>query len=302
MPGHVALKHSIAVTNELGECILWDDQHGHVLWTDILGKRLFNHDPRAGLLDTSEFEEELCAFALIDGSDDLLCAFKTGFALLDRISGEQRWIHRIENTHVVRLNDGRVDRQGRFWCGALINNDGNHPVDGVTGDLFRMDADGQVSKHLDGIRVANSICWSPDGKTMYFADSRVKEISAFDFDIDEGSLGNRRVLARTPEGAGPDGSVVDAEGFLWNAEWGMGRVVRYAPDGTEDAVIQLPVSHVTCLCFGGPDLTDLYVTTATAGLSGEQRVSEPEAGNVFVYATPYRGLPETRFVNRIEGI
>ena len=104
MSGQVALQRSIPVANELGECILWDDRHGHALWTDILGKRLFIHDPRADSLDIREFDEELCAFALIDGSDDLLCAFRTGFALLDRHSGDCRWLHRIENTHVVTRN------------------------------------------------------------------------------------------------------------------------------------------------------------------------------------------------------
>ena len=297
----VTLKETIPVANKLGECILWDDRRGHLLWTDILGKYLFIRDPQSGSLDVHEFDEELCAFALIDDSDDLLCAFKSGFALLDRHSGDRQWIHRIDNAHVVRLNDGRVDRQGRFWCGSLINNDGSQPVDGITAELLRMDADGKVSKHLDGIRVSNSICWSPDGTTMYFADSLVKDIWAFDFDVDNGLLSNRRVLATTPEAAAPDGSVVDAAGYLWNAEWGMGRVVRYAPDGSEDMVIQLPVSHVTCLCFGGSDLNELYVTTATAGLSDEQLASEPEAGNVFVYETSYQGLPENRFVNRIEG-
>ena len=130
---------------------------------------------------------------------------------------------------------------------------------------------------------------------MYFGDTPRRKIYAFDFDTESGTPSNRRVFATTPPGTGPDGSTVDADGYLWNAEWGQGRVVRYAPDGSEDHVIQLPVSHVTCVCFGGPDLSDLYVTTATYGLDDRQLKREPEAGNVFVFSTSVRGLPESRY-------
>lgn len=104
------------------------------------------------------------------------------------------------------------------------------------------------------------------------------------------------MFARTPGGTVPDGSTVDAEGCVWNAEWGNGRIVRYAPDGSVDTVVRLPVSHITCVAFGGPDLSDLYVTTARYGLSDEEWLEEPQAGDVFVFSTSVRGLPEARFV------
>lgn len=299
MTGQVALKHSIPVANELGECILWDDRHGQVLWTDMPGRMLHIHDPDAESTSTIEIDEDLCSFALIEDSDNLLCAFQSGFAVLDRHTGECAWLHRIDNADKLRLNDGRVDRQGRFWCGSLIDNQGKGPEGGLSGGLFCVDHDGSISNHLDGIGVSNSLCWSPDGGTMYFGDTLVKEIWAFDYDQNAGAITNRRIFARTPETCGPDGSTVDADGCIWNAEWGEGRVVRYRPDGPVDTVVQLPVSHVTCITFGGENLSDLYVTTATYGLSQEQKSAEPEAGNVFVYATPYQGLVENRFVNRI---
>lgn len=295
----ILLKRSIPVANGLGECILWDDRHDHVLWTDLPGRTLTILDPDLDSVSTITFDEDLCSFALVEDSDNLLCAFQSGFAVLDRHTGDRVWLHRIENPDKIRLNDGRVDRQGRFWCGSLIDNGGNGPDDGLSGELFRMDHDGTLTKHLDGIGVSNSLCWSPNGATMYFGDTLEKEIWAFDFDQDTGNISGQRTFARTPEPCGPDGSCVDVEGFLWNAEWGQGRVVRYRPDGAIDTVLQMPVSHITCLCFGGEDLSDLYVTTATYGLSEEQRQAEPDAGNVFVYETPYRGLPENRFVNRI---
>jgi len=290
------LKTTIDVGNGLGECILWDDRHGHVLWTDMPGKKLYIHDPDIESMHTIEFDEDLCSFALIEDSDNLLCAFKSGFAVLDRHTGERVWLHRIENPDKIRLNDGRVDRQGRFWCGSLIDNQGKGPEGGLSGELLRMDHDGAISIHHDNIGVSNSLCWSPDGATMYFGDTLRKEIWAFDFDPNAGTIANKRVFARTPEHCGPDGSFVDAAGFLWNAEWGQGRVVRYAPDGSIDVALQLPVSHITCVTFGGDDLSDLYITTATYGLKED----EAQAGDVFVFATPYRGLPENRFRNRIK--
>ena len=295
----IALKQSVPAGSGLGECILWDHRHDHVLWTDLPGKTLSIYDPDLESVSTIEFDEDLCSFAFIEDSDNLLCAFRSGFAVLDRHSGERVWLHRIDNADKIRLNDGRVDRQGRFWCGSLIDNGGRGPEAGLSGELFRMDHDGTLTKHLDSIGISNSLCWSPDGATMYFGDTLQKEIWAFDFDQDAGAISNKRVFARTPEPCGPDGSTIDAAGGLWNAEWGKGRVVRYLPDGAIDLVLHIPVSHVTCLCFGGEELSDLYVTTATYGLSEGQRRAEPDAGNVFVYDTPYRGLPENRFVNRI---
>lgn len=293
------LKMTIPVANELGECILWDDREDLLLWTDILGKTLYYYNLASDELRQQHFDEELCAFAMVEGSDELLCAFRTGFALLDRASGQHRWVHRIDNTDVVRLNDGRVDRQGRFWCGTLIDNEGSQPVDGIDGELLCMNSEGSVSSHLSGIRVSNSTCWSPDGKTMYFSDTLTQEISAFNFCTSSGTISDKRLFARAPEQGFPDGSIVDADGFLWNAEWGQGRVVRYAPNGSVDMVLQLPVSQVTCLAFGGAHLNELYITTAKCGLTEEQSEQQPEAGDVFVYETPFSGLKENRFVNHI---
>lgn len=294
------LKKTIEVANGLGECILWDDKHGHVLWTDMPGKRLYDYNESTDFFRSVEFDEDLCSFALVENSDDLLCAFQSGFAIVDRYSGDRQWLQRIDNADKMRLNDGRTDRQGRFWCGSLVDNAGAVPTDGLSGELFRFDHDGTISKHLDGIGVSNSLCWSPDGATMYFGDTLRKEIWQFDVDVEAGTIGNRRPYVKTPEPCGPDGSIVDAEGCVWNAEWGQGRVVRYTPGGKIDTVVQLPTSHVTCLAFGGEKLSDLYVTTARYGLSEERLKGEPQAGNVFVYETQFQGLAENRFVNRVD--
>ena len=291
----IRLKKSIPVANGLGECILWDTEKQLVRWTDMPGRKLYTHDPSKDRTWSLELDEDLCSFALVKNSDELLCAFQSGLALMHPESGQRQWLHRIDNPELIRLNDGRVDRQGRFWVGSLIDNEGNVPDNGIAGELLRIDADGTISKHLGGIGISNSICWSPDGRILYFADTPRKEIWRFDFDPDAGTISNQRVFAKTPQEAGPDGSVVDADGGLWNAEWGLGRVVRYAPDGRINCTIQLPVSHITCLAFAGPALSDLYVTTATYGLEEY----EDGAGDVFVFETSFRGLKEHRFVSRL---
>ena len=285
----------IPVGNGLGECILWDDAAGQALWTDIPGRRLFSHDPVSGSTKHVEFDEELCSFGLIAGSSKLVCAFRSGIAIVERTGGRRKWLYRLADADAVRLNDGRVDRQGRFWVGSMMDNEGNRLTSGNSGELYCLNATGEVCSHLKGIRISNSLCWSPEGDILYFGDSPRREIYAFDFDTQRGTLSNRRVFARTPEGTVPDGSTVDSEGFVWNAEWGGGRVVRYAPDGAVDTAVQLPVSHVTCVAFGGADLSDLYVTTARYGLSDEALREQFQAGCVFVFGTSARGVREARF-------
>lgn len=293
----VELSRVIQVANGLGECILWDDLTGSVFWTDIPGQRLYMHDPESGSTDHLQFDEDLCSFGFIEASDRLVCAFQSGIAIVDRSSGSREWIYRLSGPDTVRLNDGRVDRQGRFWVGSMVDDESSSPNNGFSGELYCLDGKGVVHSHLQGIRISNSLCWSPKGDVLYFGDSPTREIYAFDFDTRRGTLSNRRVFARTPDGTVPDGSAVDSGGFVWNAEWGRGRVVRYAPDGSVDTAVHLPVSHITCVAFGGPDLADLYVTTARYGLSDEALREQSRAGDVFVFSTSVRGLPEARFLN-----
>src|SRR5262249_50280786 len=146
------------------------------------------------------------------------------------------------------------------------------------------------------IFVPNSIAWSPDNKVMYFADTHRHLIWAYEFDLAEGTMRNERVFADCSDRPGkPDGSCVDADGCLWNAEYGGSRVGRYTPDGRIDRVVALPVANVTCCCFGGSDLDTLYISTARQRMTPEQLAREPLAGNVFACRPGVRGLPEARF-------
>ena len=296
MAMNVELKHTLEVANALGECVLWDEVRQEVLWTDLEESKLFVHDTVESVTRELQLKDLLCSFGLIAGGEHLICAFRTGIAIVERSSLDSKWLYQLPIKAGVRFNDGRVDRQGRFWVGSLVEGETDPP--GATGELYSVTPDGTVRSHFDGIRIPNSICWSPGGETMYFADTQKREIHAFAFDVESGRLGQRSLFARTPKGAFPDGSTVDAEGYLWNAEWGSGRVVRYAPDGSIEAEIDLPVSQATCVAFGGENLSTLYVTTAKVGLSEEAIEAEPQAGDVFVYETSVCGLPEARFVNR----
>lgn len=189
------------------------------------------------------------------------------------------------------LNDGRCDRAGRFWFGSKAR-DWVKPI----GALFRFDPDGSLHKLDEGIQLANGIGWSPDNRTMYFIDSQPRVIYAYDFDPAAGTVRNRRVLVRIAEEHGlPDGMTVDAEGFLWVAQWSGGRVVRYDPDGKIERVIPMPVQRPTSVAFGGRDLTTLFITSGTMRMSEAELAAEPLAGNLFALETDVQGLPEPRF-------
>jgi len=170
------------------------------------------------------------------------------------------------------------------------------PGHGPVGALYRLSPDGTCDKIEDGIQIPNALCWSPDSKVMYFADSYRKCIWAHDYDIDSGTMSNRRVFAEIPgDGGSPDGATVDAEGFLWNAQMFGGRVTRYAPDGSVDRVVELPVPQVTCCAFGGADMETLFVTTASVQMTLEEVADQPLSGALFAVDVGVRGLPEPEF-------
>jgi L-arabinonolactonase len=273
--------------NILGEGPLWSAQRRALLWTDIQGRRLWSFAPATGESRGWETPERIGSFALRrDGT--LLAAFAGRFALYDPDSGETATLHPFEpDSPTTRLNDGRCDRQGRFIAGGMDEAKPRRPISAV----WRLAAGEMPERLIPGVAVSNSLCFSPDGRTLYMADTPERVIRAYDYDPATGRLGERRDFHRLPPGPGsPDGSTVDSQGFLWNAEHGGGRVVRYAPDGTVDRVVTLPTPHATCPAFGGPDLTTLYITTASDGTQ-----DDPLAGALFAIETGIPGLPEPFF-------
>jgi len=282
----------VPVKNTLGEGILWDADAGVAWWTDIQERLLYRYSPDTRAIDRIATPERLGSFGFVRGSRKLVAAFESGLALFDPASGAVEWLARPDALRPgLRFNDGRVDRQGRFWAGTMV--EGNAPD--ITASLYCLDGRRQLHCRAGGIRISNGICWSPDSSRFYFADSPLRTIYVYDFDSATGEIANRRVFATTPEGAFPDGANVDAEGFLWSAHWGAGRVVRYAPDGSIDRAIDVPASQPTCVAFGGPGLDLLLVTTAREGLNEDTLARHPSAGDLFLYRVGVCGLSDPPF-------
>ena len=268
----------------LGECPLWDERTATFWWVDITGCRL--NSLKAGKVDSKATAEPVGSFAFRERGG-MVAAMKSGFYFLDPQSGGRKLICATDAGYPVnRLNDGRCDRAGRFWAGTMVPEHPRRPE----GTLYRLSASLECSPMRTGITVPNSLAWSPDGRTMYFADTVQKKILAFDYDASTGTPANERVFAAT-EGW-PDGSCIDAEGCLWNAEYGGWRLVRYTPQGKVDRTVALPVANPTCCCFGDPGLDTLYITTASQGSDLQK---QPLAGSILAVRPGVKGLPESRF-------
>jgi L-arabinonolactonase len=279
----------------LGEGIVWNERSGRLLWTDIESSELWSHDPQSGALERWPLPERLCSMALTSSDQRLLLGLASGLAFFDLVTAELTHICEVEpHLPTTRLNDGRVDRQGRFVFGMFNQaSDPKHPI----GGFYRLNHDLGVERlPLGDVAIANSICFSPDGRTMYYADSATREIRCCDYDPGSGQVANLRVFVHADAAPGdPDGSTIDAEGYLWSTRWGAGQVVRFAPDGSIDRVLDLPAPQPTCPAFGGPGLDVLYVTSATTGLSARQLAETSASGGVFAHMPGVRGLPEERF-------
>lgn len=278
------------VENQLGECVVWCDRSRRVLWTDILGAKLYAHDPASGTTTTWPMPEALASFALTGDDDRLLLGLASRLAFFNFSSGAITRICDVEAGLTTRLNDGRCDRQGRFVFGTFNTVEPRASI----GGYYRLGADLKLERlPLSNCAIANSICFSPDGATMYYCNSPDRVIRCCDYDPASGAISNDRVFATLEGEAGePDGSCIDADGHLWNAQWGASRVVRYAPDGSVERVIDSPALQPSCVAIGGPAMDMLYVTSARVGMS-EPAVHD---GALFsMHLDVPCGLPETRF-------
>lgn len=279
--------------NNLGESIIWDERNERLVWANIHAGEVWSWQPSASDRPrVSELSERVGAIGLRQGGG-LALALASGFAVVDHEGASPIRIAEVEpDLATTRLNDGRIDPAGRFVCGGM---DEASPQQGISA-VYSLGADDKPASLIAGVHCANSICWSPDGRIMYFTDMPTRRIDQFDYDPATGAASNRRVFADLSKEPGlADGSTVDAEGYLWNAQWGGSKVVRYAPDGSVDREIELPVSNPTCLCFGGPDLDVLFITSAWFGLDEVARAREVQAGGIFALKPGVKGLPEHRY-------
>lgn len=274
----------------LGEGPHWSEAAGLLSWVDILAPAFIVGDPATG--ERREVAlPELIGVAVPKRSGGWLAATESGIKALDADGTLTMLAAPEADRPGNRFNDGKCDRRGRFWVGSIAIN--TAPRQGA---LWRYDADGTVTQMESGVHLSNGLGWSPDDTRFYFTDSAKREIFVYDFDIETGTIENRRTFSTPTEDRGtPDGLAVDAEGYVWSAHWDGWCVIRYDPDGGIDRVVNLPVPRPTSCVFGGPDLSTLYVTTARIRLSTAQLAEAPLSGSIFAVATGVRGQRETIF-------
>jgi len=271
----------------LGESALWDPETERLHWVDIIGARIYTLDWATRATTTLELPEPVGSIALRAGGG-LVAALRHSVVFCDVDDGTVSLVHELEETLPGnRFNDGAVDPAGRFWFGSM-----DLAEKDPTGSFYCLRPDLTVSRAFGGIICSNGPAWSPDGATMYHVDSTRRLIAAYDFDLATGDVGAGRAFVTDEDRPWyPDGVTVDAEGFIWNCKWDGGRIVRYAPDGSVDRVVTVPVPRPTRCAFVGPDLDLLAVTSAFTGLADPP----PDSGKTLLLDPGVRGLPPARF-------
>jgi sugar lactone lactonase YvrE len=285
---------AVASPSLLGESPMWHPREQVLYWCDIPGKRLNRWDPKRAELSHWDFDTEPASCApQLDGS--LLLAMRDGLWRFDPRSGERAALAPPPyDPSSERFNDGKCDPQGRFWVGTI------HEPREPRAALYRW-AGGELTRQADGITTSNGLGWSPNGRTMYWSDTKAHTVYAFDFEPAGGELSNRRVFAGFPikqagqdlatYGGRPDGAAVDAEGCYWVAMFEGQRLLRLSPDGEALREVVLPVRCPTMPCFGGADLRTLYVTTSRENRPVDELAEQPVAGCVLTLAVDVPGLP-----------
>lgn len=267
--------------DRLGEGPCWSPEDKRLYWFDIQGAALNVLDAETGrhLRHALPFR---CSAAAVRVGGGLLVASERGLAHWDPERAALDLVEPITFASGFRTNDGGMDQAGAFWWSTMDDDGGRRP-----GALLCTSPDGVTRRVVEGLSIANTVAFSADGQRLYLADSALQTIFVHDPTAPEA----REAWIRTEGDIAPDGGAVDVEGFLWNAQWGGSRLVRYAPDGRIDRIVPMPVSQPTSCAFGGADLDVLYVTSAWDGLSAEARDAEPQAGGLFSFRPGIAGLP-----------
>lgn len=278
----------------LGEGTCWDSRAQCLWWLDIYAQALHRYDPSTGRTQTFATPQRPGCLAVRDRGG-LVLAMGKGFHFFDPSTGEFQVIADAEgDTPETRMNDGKTDRQGRFWSGTMFESQGktSHAI----GSLYRLDADLSCHKVVEGVTCSNGLAWSPDSRTMYFTDSGTPYVWAWDFDAVDGAITNRRTFIDLSSINGIcDGATVDAEGCYWLTLPFRSKVQRYDPSGKLMQSIDLPTDVPTCCEFGGKALDILYVTTATLRRSPQELRAQPRAGGLFAIVVGVKGLASVPF-------
>jgi sugar lactone lactonase YvrE len=278
-------------TAVLGEGPYWVPEDDCLLWVDIQRGQLHRTYFPAGETVTDDLGAVSAAFPALGGG--ILTAGGSKLMLHTTAERGGHWVSRIvaeAPAHAgIRFNDAGVDPAGRVWVGSM------HIAEAEPlGELYRLDPGGTLTTVVRDVTVSNGLGWSPDGSRMYYVDSPARRVDMFDYDPATGEAFARRVFTDLSGADGvPDGLTVDADGYVWVAMWGGGALRRFNPSGQPDAVLPVPVSRPTSCAFGGPGMSDLFVTTASVGLSDDERAAEPLAGRLLRLHPGPIGLPST---------
>lgn len=279
-----------------GEGPVWSAEEPALYFTDINRFLIHRFDPQNASVKSWFFDRPVTALALTDSPGTLAVALGSGLLLwAPRTDDRSDHGFQLEGWPSVRLNEGRPDPRGSLWLGSMRNNvapDGTPgEAGGTDGVLFRVDPDGAVSRWKSHIGISNTMAWSPDHQRFYFADTLENTVYVYDYDRATGAISGERPFFTGFARGLPDGSAMDSRGFLWNCRYGGGCIVRVAPDGSIDRVIEMPTTNITSCTFGGEEYRTLYVTTASVGAPPGERL----AGSLFAIQSEVPGLPENRF-------
>jgi sugar lactone lactonase YvrE len=286
----------VAPTGDIcGEGAVWHEAHDALYWTDINRFLIRRFTPADQCVRSWMFDEPVTALVLTDRPDVLTVVLGSGVILWEPASDKRsKPRFTLQDWPRVRLNDARADPLGNLWMGTMRNNvkpDGSSiPAGGLDGILYRLTPKGDVTVFKREIGISNTLAWSPDRRRFYFGDTLANTIWVYDYDAKTGVISNETPFLKDCSHGLPDGSSVDVEGYLWNCRYGGHGIVRVAPDGKIDRVIEMPVTNVTTCTFGGHDRKTLYVTTAASQEAGNRL-----AGGLFAIRTEVSGQPENPF-------
>ena len=277
----------------LGEGVLWHIEQQAIYWLDIESSYLYRYYVASKETEKFSLPQRTGSFAFTAVDDQIIAAFEQGIARYNLKTASIEWLSQPE-LHIKgnRFNDGKADRQGRFWAGTMVE---KPSTSDQQAHLYCLGHQLSCLSKIDQLAISNGLCWNKSGSILYHADSPTQKIFQYDYCPKTAAITNKRLFSATSHDAYPDGSTVDNQDFLWNAQWGSSKVVRYNSDGEIDFVITLPVSQPSCVAIGGPNLDWLIVTTAQQDLSSEALSAQPLAGNVFIYQlTGVTGIAEPK--------
>lgn len=274
-----SVQNVLAARARLGECPVWDADRQQLYWVDIYNHRVHQFDPATGQDRYFDTGDLVSAIALA-GRERLLMALRDRLAFLSTQTGEVTPIYQITFPYPnTRFNDGKCDSQGRFWIGSISEAP-------EQAELYRYDPDGSLQVMETGLTISNGLGWSPDETTFYLTDSAQHKIYAYDFEVETGTIRDRRVLVDlSDEVVEPDGLAIDQQGNLWSALWDGWCIACFNATGQEILRVKIPVQRPTSVAFGGTHLTDLYITSASVGLSQKEIQQGFNAGDLFRFST-----------------